>query len=295
MPSRGRGARWPSIAVVLLAGIAVTTVVLVARAVQPAVPSDPNVPFGADLVAAGLSWSPVTGAPTSQGTVERVLMDGAATYLQFSVAGTAGAPPDLPAPRLSADGGAWVNAATGLQADGPTRSLGYMPGWLPLKHSWIWHFVATYPGVPPLTTRHIEVTFAGGEQVEVPVDLRALRYLSVRHPRTTARADGLVFTLDAVGTRFITGTSDWLSAGSPTVLDAVLRVAGRRILLPVIDGDCSLGAQPGWRCTTTWAHPARWPGVRAVLTITQDLTGATTIGPTQRPILGPWTVPLTLP
>jgi hypothetical protein len=295
MPLRGRDARWPSFAVVLLAGIAIAVVALVARTVQPAVPVDPNVPFGADLVAAGLSWSPLAGAAASQGTVERVLMDGAATYLQFSVAGNAGSPPDLPAPRLSADRGGWVDAATGLQADGPTRSLGFLPGWLPLKHAWIWHFVATYPDVPPLDTRHIEVTFAAGGQVEVPVDLRALRHLAVWHPRTTARADGRTFSLDAVGTRFITGTSDWLSAGSPTVLDAVLLVAGQRISLPAIDGECSLGVQPGWRCTTTWAHPARWPGAHAVLTITQDLAGAATIGPTQRPVLGPWSVGLTLP
>jgi hypothetical protein len=278
---------------VLIAGIALAMVVLLARAMQPVAPVDPNVPFGADLAAAGLSWSPAAGARQDQGIVERVLMDGAATYLQFSVAGYAGAPPDLPAPRLNAEGDAWVNAASGLQADGPTRSFGFLPGWFPVKRTWIWHFVATYPGIPPLDARTLEVTFEGGEQVTVPVDLHALRRLTVWHPRALARADGLVFTVDAVGARFITGTMDWLSAGSPTVLDAVLLVAGQRVPLPVIGGTCILGSQPGWRCTTTWAHPARWPGARAVLRVTEELTGAT--GPTQHPVAGPWEVPVGLP
>jgi len=58
----------------------------------PGVPLDPGIPNEQAVIAAGLSGAPGPGQPTRPFAVDRVLVDGAATYVQYHRSGPALAP-----------------------------------------------------------------------------------------------------------------------------------------------------------------------------------------------------------
>ncbi len=71
-------------AALLLSLVAVAAAIsLIVRPVTTSVPLDPRIPHEAALIARGLSGAPAPGQPNSPIAVDRVVTDGASTYVQF--------------------------------------------------------------------------------------------------------------------------------------------------------------------------------------------------------------------
>jgi len=166
-----------SLLVAVAAGIA-----LAVRPAAAAVPLDPAIPHEAVLIARGLSGVPGPGQPTAPIAVDRVVTDGATTYVQFHTAPTtaAGGPPGLSLfPDLLDDTGAPINYGGGLRTS-PLMSALPMP--LPLPSWFPWHppvvtrgVLALGPLPPTARAAVLRFRFMRGETVRVPLNLAALR------------------------------------------------------------------------------------------------------------------------
>lgn len=186
---------------------------LLLRPGQPPLLLDPHIPNEQQLIALGLSGTPGPGQPARPVTVDRVLVDGVATYVQYHMTIRPGAPESDPAPTLTDDKGV---PAPGDQFSG----ISSLSGWtLPPLPSWVpWHPRTIERGVIilgplPSSARAAVLQFgapngppipcgAGGscapgaiETVRVPLNLRALARRRVAHPGTRVRARGLTLTL----------------------------------------------------------------------------------------------------
>src|SRR5438874_4434206 len=106
----------------LLGGsLALGGMALLARPTQPALLLDPHIPNERALIDLGLSGTPGPGQPTRPVTVDRVLVDRAATYVQYHLTGPGG-PQGDPLPTLADDQGVMVN---GDEYSGFTSSSGW--------------------------------------------------------------------------------------------------------------------------------------------------------------------------
>jgi len=136
MPSTRRPRLRPLLLVsvlLLLLGAATTGLSLTLRPTLLGVPLDPGIPNEQALIARGLSGVPGPGQPASPIAVDRVVTDGAATYVQFHTIRSLGRLSDV-LPQLSDDSGVPANyggsASTG---DGTPAWARLLPTWFPWR------------------------------------------------------------------------------------------------------------------------------------------------------------------
>ena len=148
---------------------------------QPAIPLDPAIPNESVLIARGLSGVPAARQPHTPIAVDRVVADGAATYVQFHLLASPAPHADY-VPELFDDSGTFVNADGRGSALMPQWALpvlarvpvSALPSWLPWRPPVVLRGVATLGALPP-TARAAVLYFQNGETVRVPLDLGALR------------------------------------------------------------------------------------------------------------------------
>jgi hypothetical protein len=79
----------------LFVALAVAAGVQARMASQPTIPLDPAIPNAQVLIARGLAGVPSRNQPTYPIAVDRVVTDGAATYVQFRITGSLAPSPNL--------------------------------------------------------------------------------------------------------------------------------------------------------------------------------------------------------
>lgn len=274
-----------ALAVLIMAAIAGGGLVRPASSAAP--PLDPAIPDERLLLARGLAGVPGPGQPTYPLAVDRVLTDGAATYVQFHVTGPLGSPPAL-IPELSDDTGAIVPGwgAAGFTPSGLAFPL---PAWLP------WHpprVVRGYAILGPLSPQaHAAVLrFVSGETVRVPLDLAALR-----HPRAYSsppmQRGALQFQV--VAAREMSLLLDFSAAGglrNVTLTDARGHAIPLHRLLVGCGDPVAGGPLP---CQEAWAYPPQPAGAR--LTLALQAVGPTPGTGTQAANAGSWRLAFTVP
>jgi hypothetical protein len=160
--------------VFIAAALAVTATMLV-RPLATDSALDPSIPNAQTLIARGLSGTPGPGQPTAPIAVDRVLTDGAATYVQFhSTAALGRAPNTIPA--LYDNTGTLVNYG-GSATTAPTDATWahFIPRWFPWHPPiGLPHGVVTLGPLPP-TARAAVLRFMNGEIVRIPLNLIPLR------------------------------------------------------------------------------------------------------------------------
>lgn len=106
---------------------------LLIRPVAAGIALDPNIPHERALIAAGLSGTPGPGQPAVPVAVDRVLVDGAATYIQYRIIQPLGTVDDL-SPALTDDRGTTLNAGSSGFLSPPGLTLPFpLPAWLPCR------------------------------------------------------------------------------------------------------------------------------------------------------------------
>lgn len=278
--------------ILLLLVAAAAGISLAGRPAAAGVPLDPSIPNEQALIAMGLSASPRPNQPTRPIVVDRVLVDGAATYVQWHA-------PDLAplhgqfGPQIS-DGRGTALVASGVVA-------GVQPAWswsIPLP-SWVpWHPPTVVRGSAilgplPATSRVAILRWphtTPAETVRVALDLRALARRPTSHPGTRASVAGLTLTLRDLNFAYLTYayalplnsfafvTSAWLSD-----------THGRRLPAAPISSGCAGGAGGMMSCTARYSFPPQPQGTHLTLVIPSlQLNGGRTIH-------GPWQLPLVIP
>jgi len=287
MPRRPH-ARVPLFIASLLLGAVCGGVALLSQPVRTAVPLDPHIPNEQALIDLGLSGTPGSGQPTQPIGVDRVLVDGAATYVQYhlSVSGSQTAP----FLTLSDDQGATV-ARGGY--DGFTSSSDWsfpfpLPAWAPWPPRTIQR---RYVILAPLTaTAHAAILqfnilgISGAssrpETVRVPLDLRALTRRRIVHPNTRVRARGLTLTVQDLSfthlkytyrtsrnVTYVTSRNMLAGVPGPYVADA----SGRHVQVSETGPHCRVTGS-GTYCSSQIIFPPQRPGTRLTLTIPAFLT-----------------------
>jgi len=290
--------------------------------INPGVPLDPGIPNEQALIDAGLSGSPAPGQPTAPIAVDRVLVDGAATYVQYHISGPGG-PQGDPLPTLSDDRGVPVTGGSSSNRDdAPDWPLPFpLPAWLPWRPSTIRRGYLILPPLP--LTAHAAILQFGvphstlgpgsGETVRVPLGPRASILQRVAHPATTARAAGLTLALGDLGPAHLTYT--YAPRGGPPSSDTQVHIAyssratpggaafdpagqlvdaaGHLVPTTALGADCATDAQ-SLRCATTVVFPPQPPATRLTLTIRAVQVGAW-FAPLPRVTRGPWRLPFTVP
>ena len=280
--------------VAVAAGVALT-----ARTTSPELALDPNIPNERALIALGLSGTPGLGQPTHPIAVDRVLVDGAATYVQFHLTGDWGGPGEPHAPQgnpadvtLSDDQGTVIDAGMGgsLYLARPSLRL---PSWVP------WHSPATWRGdiigSPLARTARVAIIRFGvhgglgaGETVRVPLDLRGLARRHVGHPSAQVRAAGLTLTVQELDFTHLTYTYT-IPGGSSAFPQSNRLTNGRHVPVPVVtvNGYCS-GDTSRMACAEIEAFPPQQAGARLTLTVPAFQVN-------NRTLKGPWRYSFIIP
>ncbi len=286
----------------------------IARAVQPAVagvPLDPHIPNGRLLIARGLSGVPAPGQPTAPIAVDRVVTDGATTYVQVHT--SASLAPGSPfwssfSPRLSDDTGTMVTSNWSLISASPQATLPALPFPVPSWFPWRSPSVVTRGtlvlGPLPPTARAAVLRFdqlgrgvGTGETVRIPLNLAALRQRRAYTGPLVRRAGLELRVAAARDTGLVLGYElpDDLTSGvylnGVTLRDARGRAVPRAVH---VSDECASGGLPdvGLMCREVWAYPPQPHGARLTLTIrsfTSNTLPAGPIGP------GPWRLPFVIP
>jgi len=321
-PRRRRPLRAAALLLVLVALAA--GVALAVQPSTPRVPLEPGIPNEQALIDAGLAAVPGPGQPTRPVAVDRVLVDGAATYVQYHTAASP-SPSSDPSPTLSDDQGAPVagDIYSGVSSVSDWTFPVPLPAWLP------WHLPTVRRGyiilapLPP-TARAAVLHFGApggppgpgaGETVRVPLGPRTRLLSRVAYPGTTAHAAGLTLTLRTLGPAHLTYadappggarspaslSSSFSSFSGTTPGGAAPNPAGQLTVraghpLPTVTLSTTCAADAhGLRCATTLAFPPQPPGARLTLTV-RTLPGGTPFPPaTPRPRHGLWRLSLTIP
>lgn len=290
----------------LVAGLALLLVAAAAALALMARPAsresalDPNIPHEQALIALGLSGAPGPAQPTHPIAVDRVLVDGAATYVQFHLTGDWGgpgeprAPQGNPDPILSDDQGTLIDSGTSnsLYLARPTLRL---PSWLP----WRWRLPADWRGdtigAPLARTARVAIVRFGahgglgaGEVVRVPLNLHALARRRVSFPNARVRVAGLVITIQEFDFTHLTYTYT-IPGGSSAFPQSNHLTDGRHVPVPVatVNGYCS-GDTSRMACAEIEAFPPQQAGARLTLTIPAFLAN-------NRTLRGPWRYSFVVP
>ena len=262
------------VSLVLLVGILVGTALLGARVLtQSTVPLDPHIPNEQTLIAKGLSGTPGPNQSAWPIAVDRVLVDGAATYVQFHVTGSAGQdryPLPLLLPTLSDDRGALINEGTMGSVEPPGGSLP-LPSWIPWRPPVVQRGYAIL-GPLSATAHAVILRFAVGETVAVRLNLGALAARHVTYPGKRVRVGGLTLTVREVDGWHMTYTYAFRASagGGGTAVHPLLRTAdGRTLTITNVVSFCkrTLGITGMMSCRDSWVFPPQRQGTRLTLTI----------------------------
>jgi hypothetical protein len=301
-PRRSQHLRTAFLVVGLLLLLVATAagIALAVRPVAASVPLDPGIPNEQVLIARGLSGVPGPDQPTAPIAVDRVVTDGAATYVQFHFHTTAalGRFPEV-FPDLFDDTGA--RATGGGEAswgDGPRGPRGPL-GWTRFLPSWVpWrpppgplHGVVTLGPLPP-TARTAVLRFITGETVRVPLNLAALRQRRAYRGPLVQRAGLQLRIAAARDTSLVLGFAPFGETRGVTLTDARGRVA------PLNTKGSGCGgsgfADTGLACRQVWTYPPQSRGAQLMLTIrsfaaTPNAAVSNAVG------AGPWQLPVVIP
>lgn len=302
-------------ALLLLLVAAATGIAFIAHPAATAIPLDPHIPNEQALIDAGLSGAPPSGQPTRPIAVDRVLVDGAATYVQYHMATPSG-PPSDPSPTLADDQGVPVteDIYSGVSSASDWTLPVPLPAWLPWRPPTIQRgYIILAP--LPATARAAVLQFGapgappspdGGEIIRVPLGPRTSALRRVVHPGVTAHAAGLTLALRDLGVAHLTYT--YTPQGGPFSPFSQTHMAYGSLASPgdaasdlsgqLVDGaghpvptaargtDCAHAAH-GLRCATTVVFPPQPSGAHLTLTIHVLPVGSPFTPTTQRPIQGP--------
>jgi hypothetical protein len=309
VPRRGVG-------LLLLLLAAAAGIALLVRPAAAGVPLDPNIPHEQALIDAGLSSTPGLDQPTAPIAVDRVLVDGAATYVQYHMVAPRSTPSD-PLPTLVDDQGVPVtgDAYSGVSSPSDWTLPVPLPAWVP------WHPAPIQRGyiilAPlPATARAAVLQFGApggppspgaGETIRVPLGPRSIMLRRVAYLRVTARAAGLTLALRDLGVAHVTytyaprggpssprGLSSYGLNGGHDPTAPLLVAAGRAVPAAVLSTVCTTSAD-GLRCAITVVFPPQPPGARLTLTIRAVQVSSPFARITQRPLQGLWRLPFTVP
>lgn len=234
---------------------------LVHALMYPSIPLDPHIPNEQILIAEGLSGTPGPDQPTRPIAVDRVLVDGAATYVQYHLTGSLPRGSDM-LPALTDDRG---TAITSGAFGGVSASQGAMalPAWFP------WHSPVIQRGYDilgplPATARAAVLRFTDGETVRVSLDLRALARQRVRLHGKLVRQGGLQLRVAEVTASHVSVAY----APSADPMGVTLTTpTGRAVPLTKVDDECG-GASAGLlACRAVWVFPLQRRGTHLTLTI----------------------------
>ncbi len=284
----------------LLIVAAAAALALLVRPAATVVPLDPHIPHEQALLDAGFAGVPRPDQPDAPVAVDRVLVDGAATYVQYHMAVPVGTPLyPMPALPILADGrGVPVPVSGGdrFSTGDVSPAAGWtlpvaLPAWLPWHPTTVRRF---YAALPPLPARAVALRFClnvgqrGCSPVEtilVPLDPRAAALRRRAHPGTTTHAAGVTLALRDLGVTHLTYTYIYAPPGGTPYL-ALPRIAlptpGRDVFTPLPDALRDAAGRPVpavarptvcatrprlLRCAVTLVFPPQPPGARLTLTI----------------------------
>jgi len=279
-------------ALLLLLLAAAAGIALLVRPAAAGVPLDPSIPHEQVLIARGLSGVPGPGQPTTPIAVDRVVTDGATTYVQFHSTASLGRIPD-DIPMLYDDTGTLMNYGGGANTnDGARGWTRFLPPWFPWHPpTGPLHGVATL-GPLPSTARAAVLRFMHGETVRIPLNLSALRQQRAYASPLVSGAGLQLRVAAARDTGLVLGFSPFGDTGSVTLTDAQGHVAPVRTM----GSGCSMGgfADTGLACRQVWTYPLQPRGARLTLTIRSfaaERSGAVAnaVG------AGPWRLPVVIP
>jgi len=282
----------------LLFVAAAAALALLVRPAAVVVPLDPHIPHEQALLDAGFSGVPGPDQPDAPSAVDRVLVDGAATHVQYHMVVPVGAPIyPLPAlPTLADDRGVPVPVSGGdrFSASGVSSAAGWtlpvaLPAWVPWHPTTVRRFYAVLPPLPARARAAIlRFGLTAGprgslpvETIYVPLDPRAAALRRRARPGTTTRATGVTLAVRDLGVTHLTYTYTYahpypvlprinLSTQGrdlfPPLRDALRDAAGRAVPAVARPTICATGARV-LRCATTIVFPPQPPGARLTLTI----------------------------
>jgi len=285
-------------ALLFLLVAAAAVLALLVRPAAAVVPLDPHIPHAQALLDAGFAGVPGPDQPTTPVAVDRVLVDGAATYVQYHMGVPIGTPIyPLPAfPTLADDRGVPVPVWGGdrFSTEDISSAAGWtlpvaLPAWVPWHPTTVRRFNAVLPPPPPpppgaILRFRLTAGPRGGPPVEtiyVPLDPRAAALRRLAHPGTTARAAGVTLALRDLGATHLTYTYTYahpypavsrIDLPTPgrdvftSLRDALRDAAGRVVPAVARPTICATGARV-LRCATTIVFPPQPPGARLTLTI----------------------------
>jgi len=267
-----------------------------ASLVRPAagVPLDPHIPHEQALLDAGFAGAPGPDQPDAPVAVDRVLVDGAATYVQYHTSVPVGTPTyPMPALPILADGrgvpvpvwgGDRFSTGDVSSAAGWTLPVA-LPAWVPWHPTTVRRFYAVLPPLPaPARATTLRFCLNVGqrgcspvETILVPLDPRAAALSRRAHPGTTTHAAGVTLALRDLGVTHLTYTYTYAPHGGPSypVLPRIdLPTPGRDVFTPLRDAlrdaagrvvpavarptICATGARV-LRCATTIVFPPQPP------------------------------------
>jgi hypothetical protein len=285
---------------VLLLSILVGSALLGARVLTPStVPLEPHIPNEQMLIAEGLSGTPGPNQPTWPIAVDRVLGDGAATYVQFHVTGSAGQgryPLPLLLPTLSDDRGTLINEGSMGSIDPPAGSLP-LPSWLPWCAPLVQRGYAILGPLPAAAHAAI-LRFAVGETVAVRLNLGPIAARHVTYPGQRVRAGGLTLTVREVDGWHVTYTYAFRAVageGGTAVRPLLSTADGRTLTATNVVSSCqrrrvSTGLMT---CRDSWVFPPQRRGTR--LTLTVPAFELNTKPGRFITVYGPWHLPFVAP
>jgi len=254
--------------VILFSGSALVSGALAHQAISA--PLDPNLPNEQALIARGLSGVPGSDQPTQPVAVDRVVVDGAQTYVQYHITDHMdwlgpgfGADPlpvltddrSIPVAQKGAAGSLWME-----------RGLAPIPSWLPWRPPTIRRGDLIMGSLPAAAHGAI-LRFAGGESVHVPLDLHPLATLRVSHPRARAQAYGIVLTTPEVSDSYLGYAYTLPARTSAAPWPMWLATATHRVLPVVASGSACQTGPRGTRCQGVVTFPPQRPGTRLIFTI----------------------------
>jgi len=238
--------------------------------------------------------------------VDRVLADGAATYLQYHFTGSAGPSGDLLPPMLSDEQGATVEGdgsggyASSISRDWTSHLLSDLPAWVPWRPPrppTVWRGYYVIGASLPASARVVVLQFGAygvqgtQETVRVPLNLQALAHRHLAYPGMRARASGLTLTLQELGFAHLTYTYVLPRDSATDVARVLLKdSAGRAVPAIAFSPHCigDMSATGSLDCNASIAFSPQRSGTRLMLVIAA-------LSVNGRPRVGPWRFSTVIP